>query len=212
MARETNPTNLVVIVNALRTHPGLKYLFKSTLRNSFYNEFGVTAISGDFTDANGYVFEPNSPKPARASKRMATPEIEGAYCAYDKTAALRGDRFTIQPPVNVFKLGTTLTDALYISLNGIKYAWRSPKPSAEQTAEIGSYKTLLGIDNVTSSQRDLVWGATFPRPPKVKKVLNDGSTFSSFCDTTKIDEAIAAGWSLIDPGLYTVADLNALLR
>jgi hypothetical protein len=212
MARETNPTVLLQINNALRTHPNLKYVFKSTLKSSLHNDFGCLEVTADFTDPTGVVFEPNSPKPARASKRTADPEIEGAYCAFDKTKTLRGDRYTITQPVNKLSLSTALTNALYINLAGTKYAWKSSKLSAEQIGELGGYQALLGIETVSANDRDLVWGATFPKPPKVKKTLADGSTFSSFCDSTKVDDAIAAGWSLIDPGLYTLQDLNNLLR
>ncbi len=211
MPVETNPRKLLVINQALPSHPTLKYLFKGSLKDSLHTEFGVAEITTAFTDATGYVFEPNSPKPPRASKRTSDPEIEGAYCSYTKTSALRGDRYTIQRAVNKLKLATTLMDAYYITLNGIKYAWRRPKLSAEQLAETSGYLTLLGIETISFSDKDLVWGATFPKPPKVKKSLADGSTITSFCDTTKVDDALAAGWSVVHEGLYTVDDLNNLL-
>ena len=212
MPRETNPKQLLVINKAVRSHPNLKYLFLSTLKDSFHNDFGCTKITTDFTDATGLVYECNSPKPARASKRTSDPEIEGAYCAYDKTATLRGNRFSIVRPLNKVKLGTALTDIQYVNINGLKMAWRSNKPSAEQLTEIGDFRTLLGIELGTFSDKDLVFGATFPRLPRVQKSLNDGSKFSSFCDNTKVDDALAAGWSLLDSGLYTAQDLNDLLR
>lgn len=212
MARETSPTKLLRIDNALRTHPNLKWLFRSTLKDSLHNNFGAIEVTADFTDVTGLVFQANSPKPARASKRTTDPEIEGAYCAYDKTANLRSDKYSIQQPINRLRLGTTLTDILYCSVNGLKIAWRSPKPNAEQIAEIGSYKTLLGIETATATDRDLIFGAAFPRLPKVQKTLADGSKFSSYCDTTKVDDALAANWTLLDAGLYTVQDINNLLR
>ncbi len=212
MARETSPTKLLMIINALRTHPNLKWLFRSTLKDSLHNDFGCVEVATDFTDVTGIVFQANSPQPARATKRTSDPEIEGAYCAYTKSAQLRSDKYSIKQPVNRLRLGTTLTDILYCSVNGLKVAWRSPKPNPEQTAEIGSYKTLLGIETATANDRDLVFGATFPRLPKVQKTLADGSKFSSYCDTTKVDEALQAGWTLLDAGLYTVQDINNLLR
>jgi hypothetical protein len=212
MARETNPTQLLRIDKALRTHPTVKWLFRSTLKDSLHNNFGAVAVAADFTDVTGLIFQANSPKPARASKRTTDPEIEGAYCAYDKTAELRSDKYSIKQPVNRLRMGTTLTDVLYVSINGLKIAWRSPKPNAEQTAEIGSYKTLLGIEVATATDRDLVFGATFPRLPRVMKTLADGSKFSSYCDSTKVDDALEAGWSLADAGMYPAQDLNNLLR
>lgn len=212
MARETSPTKLLRIDSALRTHPTLKWLFRSTLKDSLHNDFGCVEVAADFTDVTGIVFQANSPKPARASKRTSDPEIEGAYCAYTKTATLRSDKYSIQQPINRLRLGTTLTEILYVNINGLKIAWRSPKPNTEQTAEIGSYKTVLGIETATANDRDLVFGAAFPRLPKVQKTLADGSKFSSYCDSTKVDDALAANWTLLDAGMYTVQDLNNLLR
>jgi hypothetical protein len=212
MARETNPTKLLRIDQAVRTHPNLKYLFRSTLKDSLHNNFGCVEVTGDFTDVTGIAFQCNSPKPARASKRTSEPEIEGAFCSYTKTAELRSDKYSIVQPINRLRLGTTLTEVLYCGVNGLKIAWRSPKPNAEQLAEVSGYKALLGIETANANDRDLVFGATFPRLPRVQKTLVDGSKFSSFCDTTKVDDALQANWTLLDAGLYTVADLNNLLR
>ena len=114
MARETNPTKLLLIDKALRSNPTLKYLFRSTLKDTLHNDFGCVEITTDFTDVTGIVFECNTPKPARASKRTTDPEIEGAYCAYDKANILRGDRYSIVKPVKPNKSSSPLTDILLL--------------------------------------------------------------------------------------------------
>ena len=49
MARETSPTTLLRIDKALRTHPTLKWLFRSTLKESLHNNFGCVKVAADFT-------------------------------------------------------------------------------------------------------------------------------------------------------------------
>ena len=56
---------------------------------------------------------------------------------------------------------------------------------------------MLGIDDADVNDRDLVWGARFPKPPKVSITIITGSdidTVSTFADPSAMD-SLPAGWA-----------------
>ncbi len=138
----------------------------------------------------GLVFGANAPKPGRASKLSATGN-ESSFYDIGKAAALRADGWRLSfPTIRRGKTGRRSVCA-YVTLGQIKYAWML---NNETRAAIGGDLAALGIELGTSNDRDLVWGARFPKPVKGYKTTADNTTISTFIDPSKADN-LPAGWA-----------------
>ena len=183
----------------------LKYVFDSKLKDSLKSEFGQTDVTAQFNVTNA-VLSPNKPKPARASKRLVD-GYEGSFCSSDKVKALKADGFTITRAKLATFNQTNLSRVLYVTLNGVKYAWRRPRNTGGQVD-----LNAIGAEDATD-QTDLVFGADFPKPAQAVLEIPGQGTYRSFVDNTKVDggtldaAASSAGWALISPQEINVASL-----
>lgn len=201
----------LVFVN-MANPAGIKYGFRSGLRTGLRATFGQEVITAS-TALTGLIIGANSPKPPRASKQE-TAGIESSFCANEKINSLKADGWTITKPKRPGRAKTSgLAKTQYITLNGVKYAWNSPDFSEEA---VGTDVSVLGVTTATASEAGLIWGASFPKPPRmVKKVGEAGfsTTVSSFVDPTKIDAGVTAGWrsAASGAGSYSQEDLAFLV-
>lgn len=173
------------------------YGFLTNAKESTRTACGVTLAESNIP--TNLVIGCNAPKPGRASK-FITDEYESCFYNYDKYATLRADGWsTTKPRVRVAK-SSALSKPVYISISGIKYAWRM---TAAQYGKItAAERTALGIDDVTSGERTVVWGCREPKPPKVGKTVG-GDNISTFCDPTKLD-SLPAGWQSLGGSRTTI--------
>lgn len=157
------------------------------------------------TGAGGYidklVIGANSPQPARYTKKVATHSVT-SYCGHDKVSQAVGRGWKKAKGVE-YRLArsSVRSKVVYLTIRGIKYAWRQ---RTEQFNKLKNYSANLGIAEADSSMTDLVYGPSFPIPPKVGIIVpGEGGqdNLSTFCDPRKVDN-LPEGWSLIDPGNY----------
>lgn len=143
----------------------------------------------------------NSPQPARYTKKVSTHSVT-SFCGHDQTAQATAKGWKKAKEVQ-YRLAqsSTRSKVVYLTIRGIKYAWRQ---RAEQFNKLKNYSSNLGIAEADASSTDLVYGPSFPVPPKVG-IIKPGEggqdNLSTFCDPRKIDN-LPEGWSLIDPGNY----------
>lgn len=176
----------------------LKYGFLTNVKESIRTELGQVRV--DRTQAattTGLVIGANAPKPARASKyEVASQGTVSSFVDAVRVSRLPSG-WTVGRPKVRRGSQSPKTHAVYVTIRGIKYAWRIPK---ETWVKIGGAAAALGIKLATSNDKDLVFGASFPTPPKVGKIMTSGNGgldhISTFCDPSKVDN-LPAGWSTI---------------
>jgi len=207
MARNTNKGTMVHVTMAAYTT--LKYCFKSRLDSSKRPDFGQEVILPTITSVAGFILGANRPKPARASKKIAS-GYEGSYCSHSKIKELLAAGYSVTPAVASRKgRSTLLTKSSYITINGVKYAWNRSTTVEKEPQE---YPANCDIKAPTKDDGDLVWGATFPKPAKVKYIdPGTGNSFGSFCDPLKVDSLDANNWVTVKDANYLVADFARYL-
>ena len=192
-------------VNLLIGSTTLKYVFNSKLKDSLKSEFGQTDITSQFNVTNA-VLSPNKPKPARASKRLPD-GYEGSFCSSDKIKGLKADGYTITRAKLATFNQTDLSRVLFVTINGVKYAWRRPR----NTGGVVDV-TPVGAQDATD-EVDLVFGADFPKPAQGVLAIPGQGTYRCYVDNTKVDggtldaAAVSAGWSITSPQEINAASL-----
>ncbi|MBP0016242.1 MAG: hypothetical protein J7647_01640 [Cyanobacteria bacterium SBLK] len=182
----------------------IKYGFPCRLeRDTAFSTLGinlidVTALSE--ADLLGMVWGANSPKPPRATKKHDTnpPGYESTFCGNSATilAAARADGWKIRTGKSPRKPSeTTRSKTVYVTINGINYAWQFAKLAQGVTVDV----TQIGVKDATSNDL-LVFGATFPKPPKMQRNINDPAdpdddTFSTFGDPSSLASAVENDWN-----------------
>lgn len=173
------------------------YGFKTNAKEATRTACGVVVITGAIPE--NLVVGCDAPKPGRAS-RFATDEYESSFYDHSKYTALRAANWaTTRPSVRVAK-ASALSKPVYITIKGIKYAWRMS--AAQYTNITSAERTALGITDVTAGERTMVWGCREPKPPKVGKTAG-GNTISTFCDPTKLD-SLPEGWQSLGGSKTTI--------
>lgn len=146
----------------------------------------------------------NRPKPPRATKLLnANPDAstQGKCSTFysvgsEGTALAAGWKLGKSLEVVNIKNGARSKTVAVKLTGGGHYAW------SMNAADVATYGTELGLilpTSITSNERaSLFSGVSRPKPPRVQKEVGT-SKFSSFCDPTKLDNLLAAGWSQMDP-------------
>lgn len=166
------------------------YGFWTNLEGSASTILGHTLIDvGAYQNPpTGLMIGANFPKPSRASKRIGT-EIASSYCSSANARSLATQGWRVTPPKKQSPLilateASKLVQSVYIRMRGIKYGWQMPK---ETRTRITSVFATLGIVDATEADRnELVFGPSFPKPPKVKGsigVTTGGTTVSNAYST-----------------------------
>jgi hypothetical protein len=192
----------LVSVTMAEPYAGIKYGFRTTVKESTSTILGHQALDVS-TPVTGLIFKANSPKPRRASRRTAT-GLESSFIAPSAVAAATAAGFDItKARPNGRKSITQFQIPVYVTVNGIKYAWGMRRT---QKAKLGANFGALGIKEANGSEQDLVFGASFPKPPRAESIVTskDGSISSStFYDPT--NQAQVVGKFRTEDGQYTAA-------
>lgn len=169
----------------------VKYGFLTNTPAAVSTACGHTEVTDAYP--TGLVIGANAPKPGRASKRTAT-GTNGSFYDIGNRAALRTAGYSLtNPKIRRGSVGAN-SRAVYVLNGGIKYAWRMPQTTY---TKIGGDLAALGLVDATSNDVDLVWGASYPKPPKASRadVGADGTDIiSTFVDPDAVD-SLPDGWS-----------------
>ncbi|MCT7955726.1 hypothetical protein [Laspinema palackyanum] len=143
----------------------------------------------------------DAPRPARVTKKTVEYSVT-SYVGYDKIAQALASGWKQSAKVQ-FRAArqSKLSKLVFVTIRGVKYAWRM---RAEQYNKIKGFASNIGFKEASQNDADLVYGATFPKPPKIGiTITGEGGmdNLSTFCDPTKIDD-LKEGWVLLDPGNY----------
>lgn len=169
----------------------IKYGFATNMKEAGQNDLGQVTV--DFTALpTGLVFGANAPKPGRASRLIATTGNQSSYYDISKRNTLKADGWRVSSPTIRRGSATARAIACYVTIDGIKYAWMMPKETATKIgdADFGA----LGIELADGSEKDLVWGASSPKPQRVSAVKTD-AVISTFADPSKLGD-LPTGWSI----------------
>ena len=199
-----------------------KYGFYTNLeRTDDFVALGQTLgiINGDY--APGLVIGANAPRPAkvqiyRSTVRASTTSSGGnaaggfdsSYCGADSfnTAKAAGWKITKMPRR---RLGSTSARsvAVYVKIATvgigtgtlIKYAWRLHKGTWDRITS--GDRDALGLNQATSDDKDLVWGARYPELPRARFIAVQSSgtlqSISTMVDPSKIN-SLPSGWTAVD--------------
>lgn len=169
----------------------IRYGFMTNVKPSIRTELGQVKVDRSRADATlNLVIGANAPKPAQARKYdVASQGTVSSFVDAGKIGRLPAGWTVSRPKVRRGRTSQK-TLAVYITIRGIKYAWRIPKRTWQR---LGANAAKLGIKQASSNDKDLVFGASFPVPPTVAAILGDGKGISTFCDPSKID-SLPTGW------------------
>lgn len=186
MARYGERTEVYVVPYGGST---LKYGFLTSVKDTTSTELGHTLVDR-VTLPPGLAFGVNAPKPGKATKLTVTGS-ESSFYDISKAGSLRANGWSASfPTIRRGKSGRK-SICVYVTLGPIKYAWMQNK---ETHAKIAADLAALGIEVGTSDDRDLVFGARFPRPLRGYKLNADNTIVSTFIDPSKAD-SLPEGWS-----------------
>lgn len=173
----------------------MKYGFRTSVDDDTKVTLGqALVLSGTYP--SGFVLGANMPKPPRASKLNSSGATETSWCSSDSITGARAAGWTVSP--GRFIPGGSSTKrakVVYVTIGGIKYAWRMPLRSYQK---IGAFRNLLNIKDALDSDDDLVFGASYPKVPRVAYALNSpvGSKVSTYCDPEVLDN-LPDGWTTV---------------
>lgn len=203
MAKNTGPRTLVYVQLGAATG-SLKYAFQSGLRDGLRNDFGQVLIT-QTTAVNKLALGVNAPKPARANKLIAT-GYEASFCADNRRASLKQQGYRMIRPK--FRAGgeSNLSDTVYVTINGIKYTWQIPKITGQPgLAAVGAF----GHQKAGASDKDLVFGASFPKPAIAGATSSQTGfpvSFKTFVDPSR-ENNLPPGFKVKIPAKNTIEDL-----
>lgn len=167
---------------------GIKYGFLTNVESARRTILGHNPVNRA-NPPTALVFGANRPKPGRASKKFGT-ENTSSFYDVGQASALRADGWSLSRAKIRRGGSSNLSTAYYVTIEGIKYAWNMPNHTANR---VGADLAGLGIQQATGNDRDLVWGASYPKPPRaIAQVGND--RISTFVDPSRID-SLPDGWA-----------------
>lgn len=193
----------LVFVQLAAPYAAIKYGFRTTVKDSTSTTLGHQALTAS-TPVSGLIFKANSPKPRRASRTTAS-GVESSFVAPAAiVAAIAAGYDIVKARPNGRKRNTRFQAAVYVTLNGVKYAWGMRKT---QQAKLGANFGALGIKPTTGLEDDLVFGASFPKPPQARSLtVKGGVTLSSSTFYDPSNEAQVKAKFSDSPGAFTQAD------
>lgn len=179
----------------------IKYGFQTNVDADVSTALGHTAVAGAYP--SGLVIGANAPKPARASRILATGS-ESSFISAANIAAARTAGWTVGKSRVRVGGSTARSKLVYITFEGNKLAWRMP--TGTYTRLSAEERTALGIVDGTADALDLVFGVSYPELPRVGKrsVGTDGADLvSTFCDPASLDD-LPAGFTSLKASRSTV--------
>lgn len=189
-----------------------KYVFWSRLNEKKYNDFGQTKLDTSVASAK-VIAGSNNFKPPRATKKQESSlGYEGSFCSHEKENALRKSGYSITKKIQKVYRPSDISRIYVAVVQQVPFAWiRTPFPD---DVKLGDISVKQGdIDDM------LIFGASFPRPPIIRKVVKSGRMFQTFAGTGALDDKgnlkkslYQAGWTLVKPALHTKSDLQLTYR
>lgn len=172
---------------------GIKYGF---LGAELEAELGQSEVPANYPP--GLVIGANSPKPARATKKTATGSKSG-FVGTTEIPTARAAGWKISRSKRRLAASGSRSKTVYVNIAGVKYAWQM---SIENYQALSADREVLGIEDATANDV-LVFGASYPKPPRVAKVVGAGTanetTYSTFVDPDSLDN-LPQGYELISSG------------
>lgn len=186
MATNVYDSRTLVSVNPF-TGSGLLYGFKTNVDTNRRAALGHTPVDLANLPAS-LIIGANRPKPGRASKRFST-GYSSSFYDIANAGALRSDGWSLSAPHIRRASQSDFSNAYYVTIGTVKYAWKMPKT---QATLISGTLSALGIQTPTANDKDLVWGASYPKPARVFTRIAD-DIVSTFVDPSRIDN-LPEGW------------------
>jgi hypothetical protein len=159
------------------------YGFRTTAKQTTSTALGHQVLSAT-TPVAGLIFKANHPKPKRATKTFLTGTESSFIAPSVVISAIAAGWDIIKAKSNGRKQTGRFSKALYVTVNNVKYAWAVPKKT---WLKLQPNAVALGIREVLGTEQDLVFGASFPKPPRVKANTFQGDmslSTSTFYDNT----------------------------
>lgn len=182
----------------------LRYGFKTNVEPKIGTEAGHKIITA--TAIPGLVIGANAPKPARGTKTRVTGGRIQTFSTFVDAAKRNSlpSGWTVARPKVRRGRQTSKTVIAYVTIQGVNYAWNLPKDTYNK---IKGQIPILGIKIATSADKNLVFGASYPKPPKAGTTLASSGggidNISTFVDPSALDR-LPANWSpLKDDGSET---------
>jgi hypothetical protein len=178
----------------------VKYGFRTTLEANYRTQLSQTLVDLGTTFPVGLVIGANAPKPPKASKLVAT-GTKSSFCSFPRQAQARAAGWRVGSPKLRSARATARSQVYYLTIRGIKYAWNLPTATATR---LSGRLAQLGVRAATANDTDLVFGAEFPKPPRVAVASGSGdnvNVYSTFCDPQRLD-SLPAGFQVISSGKY----------
>lgn len=180
------------------------YGFMTNIAEALSSELGQvkgTTGAGGRTYIPQLIIGADAPKPARVVKKTIDYSVT-TYVGHNKLseALSKGWKLSKDGTYRIAR-HTKRSKLVFLDIRGIQYAWRM---RTEQYTKLQKYASNLGIKEAKKGDLDLVYGPSFPRPPKVGVIVaGEGGTdtLSTFCEPQKLDN-LPESWFLIDPGNY----------
>lgn len=168
-----------------------KYGFLTNVDAAAKTALGHTAVTGNYP--TGLVIGANAPKPPRAKKTTAT----GTESSFVDTASITSAK-TAGWKVSAGKVRTGASSSkaktVKITFEGNELAWKMPN---YLYTKISADIAALGILDAASTDLDLVFGARYPKLPRVAKIdATTGNRYTTFCDPAALD-ALPTGWTTV---------------
>jgi hypothetical protein len=182
----TGPKRIVAVTPFVGSP--LKYGFATNIDQAQSTQLGHAPVN---TLAAGYIFGANAPKPARARKKFAT-GVVSSFISAGSVATARGQGWSVGKGSYRTGGSTPKGKAVYVTLQGVKYGWNMPNTTAQR---MGGSLTQLGIKIATTADKDIVFGASYPKPPTASRsIASSGgtSTISTFYDPSV---TLPTGWT-----------------
>lgn len=168
-----------------------KYGFLTNVDAAAKTALGHTAVPGDYP--SGLVIGANAPKPPRA-KRVTANGIESSFISTGSIATAKGAGWKVSAGKVRTGASSAKAKTVKVTFEGNELAWKMPNYLYSKiTADLAG----LGILDASSTDLDLVFGARYPKLPRVAKI--DGTTgnrYTTFCDPDALDN-LPAGWTTV---------------
>lgn len=172
----------------------IKYGFLTNADSATQTALGHTAITGAYP--TGLVLGANAPKPGRASRLRAT-GVESSFVSATARASALGAGWKLSPGRVRNGASSTKSKTVYVTYQGNKIAWKMP---TFLYSKISADLAGLGVLDAASADIDLVFGARYPRLPRVAKInvpeTGAASRYTTFCDPDALD-ALPTGWATV---------------
>lgn len=172
----------------------LKYGFRTNVEAAASTALGHALVT--VTDNNfpvGFCLGANSPRPARATKKSAA-GMRTSYCDATKRAEATAAGWKVGPALVRQAAPTRFTRTVYVTFQENKFGWRLP---LQVLAKVGTDDlAALGINVATGTEKDIIYGTSYPYLPIATKENDDGTTHRLRFDPDKTATALTAGWAV----------------